>query len=102
MWGREEKHAIPVTGRESLMSTETDLAEALETAMGKTRVNWGDVRRLCEEIDRQRKQSEAVAKRLLGVKSPTTVEDLYKTLAKRTAETINTLIEMQMVNNDKT
>jgi hypothetical protein len=48
------------------MQPEKDLAEALETAMGKTHVNWSDVRRLCEEIDRQRKQADAVAKRLLG------------------------------------
>jgi hypothetical protein len=50
------------------MQPEKYLAEALETALGKTAVNWGDVRRLCEEIDRQRKQAEIVANRLLGNK----------------------------------
>jgi hypothetical protein len=59
------------------MSTDTDLAEALETAMGKTRVNWADVRQLCEEIDRQRKQADAVAARLMG-KVLSRDEDLFQ------------------------
>lgn len=51
------------------MSGETDLGKELEDAMGKTNVNWGHVRRVCEEIDRQRKQAGFVAKRLMGNKS---------------------------------
>lgn len=51
------------------MSTDTDLGEALRDAMGKTNVNWGHVRRLCEEIDRQKKQAALVAKRLMGSRS---------------------------------
>ncbi len=49
------------------MDSEDDLGEALETEMNRRVVNWGNVRRLCEEIDRQRKQADSVAKRLLGV-----------------------------------
>jgi hypothetical protein len=45
---------------------ENDLYKELEAAMCKTSVNWGHVRRLCEEIDRQCKQAELVADRLMG------------------------------------
>jgi hypothetical protein len=63
---RERNSVQSVWGAGGCISTDADLNQALRDAMTKTNVNWGHVRRLCEEIDRQRKQAELVAKRLMG------------------------------------